>query len=64
MKVLKFGGSSINSPDDIQRVRQIIESQTEQVIIVVSAFHGITDLLLELSRQAAHRNRTFFRLFQ
>jgi aspartokinase/homoserine dehydrogenase 1 len=63
MKVLKFGGSSINCPEDIQRVRQIIESQTEQVIIVVSAFHGITDLLLELSKHAAQRNRSFFRLF-
>jgi len=63
MKVLKFGGSSISSPEDIHRVRKIIESQTEQVIIVVSAFHGITDLLLELSRHAAQRNRSFFRLF-
>jgi aspartokinase/homoserine dehydrogenase 1 len=63
MKVLKFGGSSINSPEDIRRVQQIIESQTGQVIIVVSAFHGITDLLLELSRHAAQRNRSFFRLF-
>jgi aspartokinase/homoserine dehydrogenase 1 len=63
MKVLKFGGSSISSPEDIRRVREIIESQTEQVIIVVSAFHGITDLLLELSKHAAQRNRSYFRLF-
>jgi bifunctional aspartokinase / homoserine dehydrogenase 1 len=63
MKVLKFGGSSISSPDDIQRVRKIIESQNEPVIIVVSAIHGITDLLLELSKHAARRNRSFFRLF-
>jgi bifunctional aspartokinase / homoserine dehydrogenase 1 len=63
MKVLKFGGSSINSPEDILRVKKIIESQPTQVIIVVSAFHGITDLLLELSRHAASRDRSYFRLF-
>jgi len=63
MKILKFGGSSIDSPENIQHVRKIIESQTTQIIVVVSAFHGITDLLLALSKLAATRDKSFFRLY-
>jgi aspartokinase/homoserine dehydrogenase 1 len=63
MKILKFGGSSIDSPGNILKVRQIVESQSSQVIVIISAFHGITDLLLELSRLAASRNKTFFRFY-
>jgi len=63
MKVLKFGGSSIDSPENVARVKKIIESQTGQVIVVVSALRGITDELLELSKQAAARDKNFFRLY-
>ena len=63
MKVLKFGGSSLDSPQKVAQVRKIIESQSDQVIIVISALHGITDELLELSKQAASRDRNFFRLY-
>jgi aspartokinase/homoserine dehydrogenase 1 len=62
MKVLKFGGYSIDSAENILRVKDIIDAQTGPVIIVVSAFHGITDKLLELARLAASRNKNFFRL--
>ncbi len=63
MKVLKFGGSSINSPEEILRVKKIIESQEEQIVIVVSAFHGMTDMLIDLSQRAATRDKSFFRIF-
>ena len=49
MKVLKFGGYTIDSAENILKVKDIIDSQKGQVVIVVSAFHGITDTLLELS---------------
>ncbi len=62
MKVLKFGGYAIGSAENILRVKQIVESQKEPVVIVVSAFHGITDKLLELSSAAASRDMNFFRL--
>ncbi len=62
MKVLKFGGYAINSVENILKVKEVIESQTEPVIVIVSAFHGITDQLLELSRMAADRDKNFFRL--
>ncbi len=63
MKVLKFGGYSIDTPENILRVKEIIDSQSESIIVVVSAFHGITDKLLELSNLAAARDRYFFRLY-
>jgi aspartokinase/homoserine dehydrogenase 1 len=45
MKVLKFGGSSVGSPERIMRVRKIIESQSLPCVVVVSAFQGVTDEL-------------------
>ncbi len=63
MKVLKFGGYAIDSAENILRVKEIIDSQSESIIVVVSAFHGITDKLLELSNLAAARDRYFFRLY-
>ncbi len=52
MKVLKFGGTSVGSPESILNVKKIVESQTEPVIVVVSAFGGITDKLINTSRLA------------
>ena len=62
MKVLKFGGYAIDSADNILKAKAIVQSQTEPVIIVVSALHGITDSLVELSRLAAARDKNFFRI--
>jgi aspartokinase/homoserine dehydrogenase 1 len=62
MKVLKFGGYAIDSAENILKVKDIVKSQTVPVVIVVSAFHGITDQLLELSHLAATRDKNFFRL--
>lgn len=54
MKVLKFGGSSLASPDRIRDVGRIILDQVRKgpLIVVVSAFQGITNELLEAARQA------------
>jgi len=63
-RVLKFGGSSLATPDRIRDVARIIlESMNGgPVIIVVSAFQGVTDELLNCARLAerqdhAHRTR-------
>lgn len=63
MKVLKFGGSSLDLPENILKVRKIIDSQDGRVIVVVAAFQGITDRLLNLARLAAVRDRSFFRFY-
>jgi aspartokinase/homoserine dehydrogenase 1 len=59
MKVLKFGGSSVGSPDRIRLVKSIVEAQQESCIVVVSAFQGVTDQLLRMSTMAVERDDTF-----
>ncbi|MDX2445174.1 MAG: aspartate kinase [Bacteroidales bacterium] len=43
--VVKFGGSSLKTKKDIQKVIDVIISYKQPVIVVVSAFYGITDFL-------------------
>ena len=47
--VMKFGGTSVGSPDAIARATRLVASQARlrRVAIVVSAMSGVTDLLLE-----------------
>ena len=56
MKVLKFGGTSVGSPERLRGVKKIIESQSSPSVIVVSAFQGITDELKHISELASERN--------
>ncbi len=56
MKVLKFGGTSVGSPERIRGVKKIIESQSFPCLIVVSAFQGVTDDLKLISELASGRN--------
>ncbi len=56
MKVLKFGGTSVGSPERIRGVKNIIESQSSPCIIVVSALQGITDELKQVCELASERN--------
>ncbi len=51
MRILKFGGSSVASPERINNVIEIIKSnqaENSRVIVVVSALGGITDQLVKL----------------
>lgn len=64
MKVLKFGGSSVGNPDRIRGVRKIVESETANCIVVVSAFEGITDKLKRTSELAAKGNPEYLSLFE
>ena len=59
MKVLKFGGTSVGSAENIKRVKEIIQNQQNDVIVVVSALGGITDLILTAARNAATGNSDF-----
>ncbi len=53
MKVLKFGGTSVGSAENIQKVREILMGQNDDVIVVVSALGGITDKILSAAKMAA-----------
>jgi len=52
MKVLKFGGTSVGSAENIRRVKEIVEGQDGDVIVVVSALGGITDKILNAAKMA------------
>ena len=52
MKVMKFGGTSVGSVESILSLKQIVEAEQEQVIVVVSALGGITDKLIATSQLA------------
>jgi bifunctional aspartokinase / homoserine dehydrogenase 1 len=59
MKVLKFGGTSVGTPERIRGVKKIIESQNVPCLIVISAFQGITDELKHLSELASNRDEEY-----
>ena len=52
--VVKFGGSNLRRPEDIDRVVQVVQSYNRPLVLVVSAFYGITNELvacIEAARQ-------------
>ncbi len=61
MKVLKFGGTSVGSAKNIQKVIEIVKnsSQDSDVAVVVSAVGGITDKLLNAANKAVAKNNTY-----
>ena len=61
MVVLKFGGSSVKNPEALKKVASIVKEHTShgKVIVVVSAFGGITDLLHLYAQQAAAQTETY-----
>ena len=56
MKVLKFGGTSVGSPQRMQEVSQLITSNEEQKIVVLSAMSGTTNTLVEISDYLYKKN--------
>ncbi|MDR1278117.1 MAG: bifunctional aspartate kinase/homoserine dehydrogenase I [Treponema sp.] len=62
MLVLKFGGTSVGSPEAISKIIGIL-SDTGHAgkvpAVVVSAFSGVTDSLIDISRRAAGGDKTF-----
>ena len=62
MKILKFGGSSVATPETIKQVAFIIQenySRGEKFSFVVSAFGGVTDKLLGMAQIASTGNESF-----
>lgn len=61
MKVFKFGGTSVGSPQTIQTVIKIVKKALEddRIVVVVSAFGGVTDQLLDAGKKAGVRNEQY-----
>ncbi len=66
MKVLKFGGTSVGSTESIKQVIAIIkaEKQPAKTVVVVSAFGGVTDQLIEVSQLAELGAETYLDLLK
>jgi aspartokinase/homoserine dehydrogenase 1 len=61
MKTLKFGGTSVASAQNIKLVLEIIkkEAQNSPLTVVVSAFTGVTDLLVEAATKASFKDQGY-----
>lgn len=55
MKIAKFGGTSVGSPEAIRALVGIVRERG-QAVVVVSALSGVTDALIATARTAAARD--------
>jgi len=57
MIVMKFGGTSVGSVENIKNVCQIVKGRLErQPLVVTSAHSGVTNMLIEAARNALQGN--------
>ncbi len=62
MKILKFGGSSIGTPERITSVVNIIKQSKKEhgeIAVVASAMEGITNQLIDASKQAFRGDQNY-----
>ena len=59
MKVLKFGGTSVANAKNIRLVKNIVANTNTKTAVIVSAFGGVTDLLLEAANLASTQQETY-----
>ena len=50
MKVLKFGGTSVGSPERMKEVSRLITEDGQQKLVVLSAMSGTTNSLVEIAQ--------------
>ena len=61
--VMKFGGTSVGSPDAITQAVNIVKRSSQdwdQMVVVVSAMRGVTDLLIQSAETAASSDEQAF----
>lgn len=66
MKILKFGGSSVAKPERINSIVAILKKYAtaeESFSVVFSAFGGVTDQLIEMSRLAGEGEQKYEEVF-
>lgn len=62
MKVLKFGGTSVGSPESIKSVKEIVRQYKQdghKIAVVVSALKGTTNALVEMGQKARLNDTTY-----
>jgi aspartokinase/homoserine dehydrogenase 1 len=50
---MKFGGTSVGSAEALERVMSIVKGAENAAVVVVSAFSGVTDVLIQAAQEAA-----------
>lgn len=63
---MKFGGSSVGSPDRIKNVVEIVRAKQAENIagVVFSAYSGVTDSLIKIANLALSRDKSYISLFE
>ena len=56
MIVMKFGGTSVGSPERMKNVASLVTSSGEPVLVVLSAMSGTTNSLIEISDYLYRKN--------
>lgn len=56
MKVMKFGGTSVGTPQRMKEVTQLVTKSGESVFVVLSAMSGTTNSLVEISDYLYKKN--------
>lgn len=56
MKVMKFGGTSVGSPERMKEVASLVTKSGEPTFIVLSAMSGTTNALVEISKYLYKNN--------
>ena len=59
MKVLKFGGTSVGSPEGLAGIRKIVGSLDGPAVVVVSALGGVTDRLILTAKLAESSDSSY-----
>ena len=56
MKVMKFGGTSVGTPQRMKEVTSLVTKSGEPVFVVLSAMSGTTNSLVEISDYLYKKN--------
>jgi len=56
MKVMKFGGTSVGSPERMKNVAELISASGEPTFVVLSAMSGTTNTLIEITDYLYKKN--------
>ncbi|MCF6224177.1 MAG: bifunctional aspartate kinase/homoserine dehydrogenase I [Flavobacteriaceae bacterium] len=64
MIVSKFGGTSVGSAKNINKVIEIISKKSKKTVVVVSAMSGITNLLIKASHHANTGSKDYIEIIK
>ncbi len=64
MRVLKFGGTSVGSVASLRNVQSIVNNTKDELVVVVSAVGGVTDLLISAAKAAQAGEDSYIETFK